>query len=86
VGPVERAVRTKLREGEELLTPGQGRPFVVHRIRTDGIVLLLGDGRWRTLVPWEALEGVPDLLMAEAGSVRAEDSPLTGMRRRCPAT
>jgi hypothetical protein len=62
VGPVERAVRTKLREGEELLTPGQGRPFVVHRIRTDGIVLLLGEGRWRTLVPWEALEGVPDLL------------------------
>ena len=60
--PVERAVRANLREGEELRTPGQGKPFWVHRLDGRGLVLLLGKGRWKTPIPWDALEGIPELL------------------------
>lgn len=62
MGPVERAVRASLREGEELATPGQAKPFWVHRMDGRGLVLLLGKGRWETRIPWDALEGVPELL------------------------
>lgn len=71
--PVERAVRASLREGEELLTPGQGKPFQVHRMDGRGLVLLLGKGRWETRIPWDALEGVPDLLRGR-GWIRTSGS------------
>jgi len=73
MGPVERAVRARLREGEELHTPGQGKPFWVDQIDRRGIVLLLGKGRWETRIPWEALEGIPELLRGR-GWVRTTGS------------
>ena len=73
MGPVERAVRANLREGEELQTPGQGKPFWVHRIDGRGLVLLLGKGRWETPISWEALEGIPNLLRGR-GWVRTTGS------------
>jgi hypothetical protein len=61
MGTVERAVRQSLRSGAELVTPGQARPFEVAELDQDGIVLLLGQGQWRTRIPWHALEGLVDL-------------------------
>ena len=43
MGTVERAVRANLHEGEELQTPGQGKPWV-DRIDERGLVPLLGPG------------------------------------------
>ncbi len=62
MGPVQQAVREHVRAGMELATPGQGKPFIVEDLDQEGLVLLLGRGQWRTRLPWEALEGVPDLL------------------------
>lgn len=61
VGPVERAVRECVTSGDVLRTPGQGKPFTVDRIDGRGLVLLLGQGRWETRLPWDALEGIPGL-------------------------
>jgi hypothetical protein len=73
MGPVERAVRASIHQGEELRTPGQSKPFWVHRMDEHGLVLLLGRGRWETRVPWGALEGVPELLRGR-GWVRTTGS------------
>lgn len=54
-------------------TPGQARPFEVAAIDAEGIVLLLGRGRWRTPIPWDALEGLADLLRRR-GWVRTSGS------------
>lgn len=62
MGHVEDAIRRSVSPGTRLATPGQSKPFEVADVNVDGIVLLLGKGQWRTLVPWEALEGIPDLL------------------------
>lgn len=62
MGSVEWAVRHAVHPGMRLVTPGQRKPFEVAEVTDQGLVLLLGEGRWRTLVPWEGLEGVPDLL------------------------
>ena len=73
MGPVENAVRTHIHEGQELHTPGQQKPFWVDRIDDRGLVLLLGKGRWKTRLPWEALEGIADLLRGR-GWVRTSGS------------
>jgi hypothetical protein len=73
VGHVEQAVRSNLHPGQELQTPGQSKPFWVEDLNDAGIVLLLGSGRWRTPIPWEALEGVADLLRGQ-GWVRTSGS------------
>ena len=73
MGPVERAVRASLVEGDELFTPGQGKPFWVHRMDGRGLVLLLGKGRWETRIPWDALEGVPGLMRGR-GRLRTSGS------------
>lgn len=62
MGQVEQAVRGAVRPGEELRTPGQAKPFEVAELKQEGLVLLLGKGRHWTQIPWEALEGIPDLL------------------------
>lgn len=62
VGRVEEAIRRSVGPGTRLATPGEARPFKVADVNADGIVLLLGKGQWRTVVPWEALEGIPNLL------------------------
>ena len=69
MGPVEIAVRNRVRPGTVLSTPtGRGR-FTVAEIGDKGPVLLLGEKEARTLIPWKALEGVPGFLGAEAWSV-----------------
>ena len=73
MGPVEQAVRAHVHDGMELETPGRGKPFEVQRLHGRGIVLLLGEGRWETSIPWEALEGVVDLLRGR-GWVRTTGS------------
>lgn len=73
MGPVERAVRSHLEAGQELATPGQAKPFWVETLDDRGLVLLLGKGRWRTAIPWQALEGVADLLRGR-GWVRTSGS------------
>ena len=62
MGKVERAIREAIHPGMQLATPGQARPFEIAEINTDGIVLLLGQGQWRTPIPWDALEGLAHLL------------------------
>src|SRR4051812_34083929 len=59
---VERAVRATTNPGQELRTPtGRGR-FTVTELNHDGVVLLLGAKQARTLIPWTALEELPDQL------------------------
>jgi hypothetical protein len=59
-GPVEVAIRAGLSEGARLETP-TGASFVIDCVDGRGIVLLLGQGRWATRLPWQALEEVPEL-------------------------
>jgi hypothetical protein len=62
MGPVEKAVRRRVSSEAVLLTPtGRGR-FTVAEIADRGPVLRLGEMEARTLIPWRALEGVPDFL------------------------
>lgn len=61
MGPVERAVREHVAPGTVMHTPGRGKPYVVDNVDGRGVILLLGAGRWETRLPWEALEGIPDL-------------------------
>ena len=62
MGPVEKAVRNAVREGDALFTPSRGQPFLIGRISSDGIVLELGQKRTPTLFRWECLEGIPPFL------------------------
>ena len=73
MGPVERAVRKHIHPPEQLYTPGQEKPFTVERFDPQGIDLLFGKGEARTPMPWEALEGLPDLLRGR-GWVRTTGS------------
>ena len=67
MGKVERAIREAVHAGMRLETPGQAKPFEIVEIDADRIVLLLGRGRWRTPIPWDALEGFADRLRGRAG-------------------
>jgi hypothetical protein len=58
IGPVQRAIRASVREGDQLLTPTGRRPFWVGKISSTGIVLELGAQRTPTTFKWEYLEGV----------------------------
>jgi hypothetical protein len=68
MGPVQLAVRSRLRQGQVLHTPTQKKPFEVGRIDGDGVVLLLGAGEWPVTLGWDCLEGVVPFL-AERGSI-----------------
>lgn len=72
-GPVERAIRAVVREGDQLLTPSGGRPFWVGKISANGIVLELGEQRTPTVFPWKCLEGVVPYV-ALHGEVRINGS------------
>lgn len=71
MGPVEHAIRTRLRAPVTLYTVAHRKPFKLSAIDDDGIVLLLGRGEWHTRLSWECLESVPAFLRSQPGWVRA---------------
>ena len=69
MGPVERAVRSAVQPGQVLRTPTRSAPFRVAQIDQDGIVLLLGKGRWATRLSWSCLEGIVPYIREHGGVV-----------------
>lgn len=63
MGPVEKAIRKTIQEGEILFTPTQSRPFRIGKISWDGLVLEMGNQRTPTKLTWDCLEGVIPLLV-----------------------
>lgn len=61
-GKVEVAIRGAVRTGEQLCTPTGRGVFEVAPNTDECFVLLLGEGQWRTPLPWRALEGIPEFL------------------------
>ena len=66
---VEQAIRLHVHPGQVLHTPSRKAPFVVERIDSDGVVLLLGKGQWWTRIRWECLEGVIPYIRQHGGIV-----------------
>lgn len=88
-GPVESAIRRTIREGETLESVSQRKPFVVGELRSDALVLLLGESRSRTVLRWEAFEAVPDFLrgkgwveLGSKHSVDVDEASFDGFMRR----
>ncbi len=54
---VEAAIRRSVHEGQTLRTPAEGATFMVGELRSDAVVLILGNGH-DTPIPWSSLEGV----------------------------
>jgi hypothetical protein len=69
IGAVESAVRRNITTGAVLSTPTGRGQFTVAELGIRGPVLLLGHQEARTLIPWVALEGVPEFLGADNWSV-----------------
>jgi hypothetical protein len=67
-GPVQTALRSTVHDGDQLATPARGAPFIVDRIDSDGVVLLLGKQRAVTRFSWGCLEGLPEYVRGK-GSV-----------------
>jgi hypothetical protein len=61
-GPVERAVRDHVAAGDRLPTPTGTATFVVHELRDDELVLLLGEKQAWTPLSWECLEHIVEFL------------------------
>ena len=59
---VERAVRASIVAVAQLRTPTGRGAFTVHELRSDALVLLLGQQEAWTALPWAGLEGVADYL------------------------
>ena len=66
---VELAIRESIRPGQQLVTPSQGKPFVVDRVDSKGVVLLLGSGEWPTRIIWTCLEGIVPFIRDHGGEV-----------------
>jgi hypothetical protein len=62
MGPVERAIRKAVQQGEILATPSRSQPFWIGRISWDGIILELGKQRTATKFSWDCLEGIVPFL------------------------
>jgi hypothetical protein len=62
---VETAIRSALRSGEALPTPTGTATFTVDQIDADGLSLLFGPKKTRTLLTWPCLEGVPGYLRGQ---------------------
>jgi hypothetical protein len=58
MGPVERAIRSKVPGGTQLRTPVREASFKVGRFDAEGLILHLGRGEWATRIRWDWLEGV----------------------------
>lgn len=61
-GPVEAAVRRAVHPGDQLATPSGRGQFTVARYTPSGLVLLLGEKKAWTPLPWQAFEQIPDFL------------------------
>ena len=53
----------------ELFTPTRSNPFVVERIDSRGVVLLLGPERTATPIAWDCWEGIPKYLRSKGGEI-----------------
>ena len=66
---VEDSVRRSILPGAELRTPARKKPFWVEQIDGQGVVLLLGEGRWPARLSWDCLEGVVPFVRDLGGEV-----------------
>jgi len=55
---VEAAIRSSVRAGEVLPTPTGTATFVVDQLDAEGLSLLFGPQKTRTLLTWPCLEGI----------------------------
>jgi len=66
---VEIATRESMGSGQELQTSSRKKPFIVDRLDSDGIILLLGAVQWKTRITWPCLEGVVPFIKDLGGEV-----------------
>jgi hypothetical protein len=59
---VETAIRASVRPGEVLPTPTGTATFAVDQVDAQGLSLLFGPKKTRTLFTWRCLEGIPGYL------------------------
>lgn len=92
-GPVESAVRGMITPGARLHTAAAGSPFAFGAIDEDGVVLVLGKGRWPVRLTWDCLEGVLPFLydrgwirIGAAFSSPANHETLDGYLKHCTRT
>jgi hypothetical protein len=69
MGPVEKAIRSAVHEGDILTTPARSKPFWVGRISAQEIILELGAQRTQTHFKWACVEGIIPFLK-QHGRVR----------------
>ena len=85
MGSVEHAIRTTFSVPITLHTLGQQKPFVLHDVGRDGVVLLLGRQEARTPLssrfggPSDSTRGLPPL-----GSTWPTPAPMLGVPGRVP--
>jgi len=58
---VMRILMDKLKDGDILVTPVQSKKFIVKHVSEAEVILLIGKG-WRTPIPAECLNGIPNFL------------------------
>ena len=66
IGPVERAIRSSLRAGQELHLASSGKPFRLGRFDRSGVEVLLGARETPVRLAWDALEGIPGFIRENA--------------------
>jgi hypothetical protein len=62
---VEAAIRSGVKPGEALPAPAGTATFVVGQLNAEGLSLLFGPEKTRTLLTWRCLEGVPGYLRGQ---------------------
>ena len=62
MGPVEKAIRTRVTEGMTLFTAPRRRPFIVKALPDDAVILLFGQQKTRNRFNWHLLESVVPFL------------------------
>lgn len=86
---VEAAIRSALRPGVVLSTPTGTATFEVGRISPEGLLLLFGPKKTRTILTWRCLEGIPAYLRGRGWVPVAanrnvhSDYGLDGYLKRC---
>lgn len=89
-GPIETAIRQHVSPGTRLPTPTGRAMFVVHELRQQGLVLLLGEKEAWTPLSWECLEGIGEFLRGRGwvrvGAIRdvqGDPTTLDGYLKKC---